>query len=72
MKNNPYPLQSNCCGCPPRSNGDTDTSDICFCPECGEHCEYKYFDQEGNEHDSEEAARQSDIEQENEHLQKLL
>jgi transcription initiation factor IIE alpha subunit len=31
---------SDCCAVPPRSNGDSDTSDIGICPECGEHCEY--------------------------------
>ncbi len=31
---------SDCCGCPPKGNGDSDTSDIGICPECGEHCEY--------------------------------
>jgi transcription initiation factor IIE alpha subunit len=31
---------SDCCGVPPRGNGDCDTSDIGICPECGEHCEY--------------------------------
>jgi hypothetical protein len=27
---------SDCCGVPPRGNGDCDTSDIGICPECGE------------------------------------
>ena len=31
---------SDCCGVPPRGNGDSDTSDIGICPECGDHCEY--------------------------------
>ena len=31
---------SDCCGAPPRSNGDCDTSDYGICPDCGEHCEY--------------------------------
>jgi len=31
---------SDCCGVPPRGNGDCDTSDIGICPECGDHCEY--------------------------------
>jgi transcription initiation factor IIE alpha subunit len=31
---------SDCCAVPPRSNGDSDTSDIGICPECGDHCEY--------------------------------
>lgn len=31
---------SDCCGAPPRSNGDCDTSDYGICPDCGDHCEY--------------------------------
>jgi hypothetical protein len=31
---------SDCCGVPPRGNGDSDTSDIGICSECGDHCEY--------------------------------
>jgi len=31
---------SSCCGAQPRGNGDSDSSDIGICPDCGEHCEY--------------------------------
>lgn len=31
---------SNCCGAPPKSNGDCDTSDFGICSECGDHCDY--------------------------------
>ena len=31
---------SDCCGASPLSNGDSDTSDIGICPECGDHCSY--------------------------------
>jgi hypothetical protein len=36
-----YDYVSDCCGAPPRSNGDCDTMDFGICPECGEHCEYE-------------------------------
>ena len=32
---------SNCCGVLPKGNGDSDSSDLGICPECGEHCEYE-------------------------------
>ena len=31
---------TDCCGAEPRGNGDSDSSDIGMCPECGDHCEY--------------------------------
>ena len=31
---------SSCCGSKPYCNGDSDTSDIGICPDCGDHCEY--------------------------------
>jgi hypothetical protein len=31
---------SSCCGCEPRGNGDSDSSDIGICPDCGDHCDY--------------------------------
>jgi hypothetical protein len=31
---------SSCCGSLPRGNGDSDSSDIGICPDCGDHCEY--------------------------------
>lgn len=31
---------SDCCGANPRGNGDSDSSDIGICPDCGDHCEY--------------------------------
>lgn len=37
---------SDCCGAPPKSNGDSDTEDIGICPECGEHCTYVPEDEE--------------------------
>jgi transcription initiation factor IIE alpha subunit len=37
---------SDCCAVPPRSNGDSDTSDIGICPECGDHCEYVDYSEE--------------------------
>lgn len=39
-------LLSDCCGVPPKSNGDSDTSDIGICPECGDFCEYHYYEEE--------------------------
>lgn len=40
---------SNCCGASPKSNGDTDTMEFGICPDCKEHCEYVYYDEDGNE-----------------------
>jgi len=37
---------SDCCGVPPKGNGDCDTSDFGICPECGEHCEYVDYSDE--------------------------
>lgn len=31
---------SDFCGAEPRGNGDSDSSDIGICSECGDHCEY--------------------------------
>ena len=31
---------SDCCGVPPMSNGDCDTSDFGICSACKDHCEY--------------------------------
>lgn len=31
---------TDCCGADIVSNGDSDTSDLGICPECGDHCEY--------------------------------
>ncbi len=31
---------SDCCGAEARGNGDSDSSDIGICPDCGEYCEY--------------------------------
>ena len=42
---------SDCCGAPPKSNGDNDTMDSGICPACGEHCEY--IDEEDCEHEYE-------------------
>lgn len=42
-------LLSDCCGVPPYSNGDSDTSDIGICPECHEHCEYINTEDEEDE-----------------------
>ena len=33
-------LISDCCGACSVSNGDSETSDIGICPECGDHCTY--------------------------------
>lgn len=32
---------SDCCGAPPKGNGDCDTEDIGICSQCGDHCEYE-------------------------------
>jgi len=37
---------SNCCGAPPKGNGDSDSSDIGICPECGNHCDYEDMPEE--------------------------
>ena len=37
---------SNCCGAYPVGNGDCDSSDLGFCPECKEHCDYVSEDAE--------------------------
>lgn len=39
-------LVSNCCGVPPKGNGDSDSSDIGICPECGSHCDYEDMPEE--------------------------
>lgn len=31
---------SNCCGSPPKSNGDANTEDYGICASCGDYCEY--------------------------------
>lgn len=31
---------SDCCGAPPKGNGDCDTEDFGICSDCREHCEY--------------------------------
>ena len=36
---------SNCCGAEPVGASD----DMCICPDCHEHCEYGYYDEDGNE-----------------------
>lgn len=33
-------LVSHCCGAPPISNGDCDSTDFGLCPECHDHCEF--------------------------------
>jgi|LakMenEpi03Aug12_release.lakeMendotaPanAssembly.Ray.scaffolds.fasta_scaffold4143009_2 hypothetical protein len=47
---------SDCCGVPPRGNGDSDTSDIGICPECGDHCEYVDYSEEEPELTDEQKA----------------
>ncbi len=37
---------SDCCGAPPKGNGDNDMMDYGICSECGEHCEYINEEQE--------------------------
>ena len=39
---------SDCCGAEAYSNGDSDTEDYGICPECKEHCEY-IFDEENDD-----------------------
>jgi len=60
-KEREYDYLSDCCGAPPRGNGDIDSSDMGFCPECREHCEYGYFDSDGNMFSTEEDAINSDL-----------
>jgi hypothetical protein len=38
---------SECCGVSPRGNGDSDSSDIGICPNCGDHCNYGYNSTDG-------------------------
>ena len=40
---------SSCCGSSPRGNGDSDSSDYGICPDCGDHCEYGHYDENGDE-----------------------
>ena len=35
---------TDCCGVPPRSNGDNDTEDMGVCPRCHEYCEYVFLE----------------------------
>lgn len=63
-KEREYEYVSNCCCAPPRGNGDRDSSDIGICAECGEHCEYGYFDDNGTMFSTEAKALQSDLDYE--------
>lgn len=44
-----YTIVSSCCGAAPKSNGDGDSMDHGFCPDCRSHCEYIKVDQYGDE-----------------------
>lgn len=56
-----YPLLTECCGNPPKGNGDNDTADFAWCPYCKDHTRYGYFDDYGNFFETKEKAIDSDI-----------
>lgn len=59
-----YPLLTECCGNPPKGNGDVDTADLAWCPYCKDHTRYGYFDSDGNFFETQLEAMNSDLENE--------
>jgi hypothetical protein len=52
-----YEYLSECCGAHPKGNSD----DMGICTECKDHCDYGYFDSDGNFFATEQEAIYNDL-----------
>ena len=59
-KETDYDYRSECCQALPKSNGDSDTSDIGICAECGDDTLYGYFNNAGEFFEKRKEAIESD------------